>query len=138
MGVPIASVKKMGFLRQMAEQAKRSVSTIRETLISAQTGHFVSTFQRSRLVVSQSGSGQSGSFEITTTGREWTQDNVFGLIEELIQLLDFTVTVALPDDATEAATNALLSAMIDNISSGNVPAIGSREQMGDFSNLRTW
>ena len=128
-GVPIMSVKRRGFLRQMAEKAKQSTSTLKETLVAAQSGHFVSTFQRGRLVVSQSGSGQSGSFEMTFSGKEWTQDNVFGLVEELIELLEFTLSgQSMTDDGTTAATDALMTAMMQDQSMQS-----SSVQYGDFT-----
>lgn len=126
------AVKKRGFLRQMAEQAKRTASTLKETLVAAQGGHFVSTFQRGRLVVSQSGAGQSGSFEMGVTGKEWTQDNVFALIEELIELCDFTIaSQALTDDGTPANTDTLMQAMF-----ADDMLQGIRSSLGDFTSLR--
>lgn len=123
------SIKRRGFLRQMAEQAKRTASTLRETLLAAQSGHFVSTFARGRLVVSQSGSGQSGSFEMTMQGKEWTQDNVFGLIEELIELCEFVLTdQSQTDDGTPTNTDQLLAAMLNDISLNP-----SNVQHGDFT-----
>jgi hypothetical protein len=133
--VQIQSIKKCGFLRQIAEGAKLAASTLKEALLAAQKGHFVSTFARGRLVVSQSGSGQSGSFEVSMNGKEWTQDNVFGLIEELIQMLDACVARGVPDAADPDIINTLFEALKDDINSGFYPQSGVTEQMGDFSGL---
>lgn len=135
MGIQIQAVKKCGFLRQLAEQAKAIPSALKPVLLAAQNGHFSGNFSRGRLTVSTSGAGQSGSFEISVNGKEWTQDNIFGLIEELIQLLDYTVDQGTLDGGTIAETDALFAQMLDNINTGNVPQIGIREQMGDFSGL---
>lgn len=117
----------------MVQQAKDGALTLGEALLAAQTGHFVNTFQRGRLVVSNSGSGQSGSFEISMPGKEWTQDNVFGLIEELIQMLEARITAGSTDDGSTLDT--LLAQLIADINAGLFPDSGISEQMGDFSGL---
>jgi hypothetical protein len=131
-GVQIQAIKKCGFLRQLTEKAKSGAATLHDTLVSAQGGHFVSTFQRGRLVVSQAGSGQSGSFEVGVQGKEWTQDNVFGLIEELLQMLEAADAVLYPDDSQSSSTDALRELISGNIMAGNVPS-GVRSVMGDFT-----
>ncbi len=135
MGVQIATVKKFFFLRQVAEGAKRTTSTLKEALIAAQAAVAVSTIMRGRLVVSQSGSGQSGSFEIGVAGKEWTQDNIAGLTEELIWVLDRTVEEGTPDSGTPDTTDALFAAMCENINAGNVPQFGVTQVMGDWTGL---
>ena len=135
MAVQIQAVKKCGYLRQIAEGAKKTASTLKETLLAAQAGVNSPTFSKGRLVVSQSGSGQSGSFQMAGGGNDWTQDNIFGLIEEFIQLLDWTVDQGTPDAADAATIDALLAQMIENIQTGNVPQTSIRTQMGDFSGL---
>lgn len=131
--VRIQSIKKCGFLRQMAQQAVTAAATLGDTLLAAQSGHFVNTFQRGRLVVSQQGGGQSGSFEIGMQGKEWTQDNVFGLIEELLQMLATRVAAGSVDDAT--ATPTLRDLLIQDINAGLFPQSGVREQLLDVSGL---
>ena len=135
MAVQIQAIKKCGFLRQMVQQARLANATLGETLLAAQSGHFVPTFQRGRLVVSQSGSGQSGSFEIGVQGKEWTQDNIFGLIEELIQMVDIRVAAGTPDGVDATVLNTLLAALIQDINAGLFPQSGVTTQMGDFSGL---
>lgn len=103
-------------------------------MAAAQSGHFVNTFQRGRLVVSTSGSGQSGSFEIGIQGKEWTQDNVFGLIEELFQMIELVDGTLYPDDADPAHTDALRALLAENIMMGNVPS-GVTSIGGDFTLL---
>jgi hypothetical protein len=129
MAIQIQAIKRRAFLRQMAEQAKRTASTLKETLVAAQGGQFVSTFAKGRLVVSQSGSGQSGSFQMEVAGSEWTQSNIFGLIEELIELCEYVCTAqALTDDASPANTDAIFQAMIADVSMNP-----SRVQYGDYT-----
>ncbi len=129
--VQIQAVKRRGFLRQIAEAAKDGQIKLRDALLAAQKGHFVSTFSRGRLVVSQSGSGQSASFEIALPGKEWTQDNLFGLVEELIELAEAQDATLFPDDGTPEATDALFAQMIAD---GSMQ--GVRQAYGDFTALR--
>lgn len=129
--VPIAAIKKRGFLRQIAEGAKRSAATLKEALLAAQTGKFTANFQQGRLLVSTSGSGQSGSFEIGVQGKEWTQDNIFALTEQLLEILEFTVAQEIAIDGPDPGTiDALFAAMCANES-----LQGITEQLGDFSGL---
>lgn len=129
--VYIQAVVKRGFLRQLAEGAKKSASTLKETLVAAQAAVFSPNFQRGRLLVSTSGSGQSGSFEIGMTGKDFTQVNVFALFEEAIEVLDDTVAFGLAvDSGVPADTDALLAAM-----SADDRLLGIREQMVDVTSL---
>lgn len=127
MGVRIESIKRRGFLRQICQSAKKSSSGVIETLVAAQSGHFTNTFSRGRLVISQSGSGQSGSFQVEMPGAEWTPSNVFGLIEELIELAE---SLAITDDGEAGSTDALFAAMVAD---GSMQS--SRVQHGDFTLL---
>jgi len=111
--VYIQAVKKRGFLRQIAEGAKRSSLTLKESLLAAQAAVFTANFQKGRLLVSTSGSGQSGSFEIGVAGKEFTQDNVFGMLEEFLQVCDDTVNAGLAaDTAIPADTDTLFAQMV--------------------------
>jgi len=132
--VRIQAALKCGFLRQIAEQAKAQTLTLREALTAAQSGHFVQTFQRGRLVVSTSGSGQSGSFEIGMPGNQWSQSNVFGLVEELLQMVELADPTLYPDDADPAHTDALRALIAENVMMGNVPT-GVTSIGGDFTLL---
>lgn len=119
----------------MAQAAVRAAATLKEQLVKAQTGHFTNTFSRGKLVVSNSGGGQSGSFEIGVQGKEWTQDNIFGLIEELIQMVDARVAGGTPDSSDPTLAAAMRDGMIADICAGLFPQSGVREQLGDFSGL---
>jgi hypothetical protein len=133
--IQIQSVKKCAYLRQIAEGAKRGVSTLKDALLAAQGQVYQPSFQLGRIVVSTSGSGQSGSFQMVGGGNDWTQDNIFGLLEEFIQLLDLTVSQGTPDGDDPATVTALFEQMVVNIQTGNVPQTSIRTQMGDFSGL---
>jgi hypothetical protein len=133
--VRIQSIKKCGFLRQMVQVAINGASTLAETLLAAQSGHFTNTFSRGKLVISNSGGGQSGSVEISLPDKEWTQDNVFGLIEELIQMVEARVAAGTPDGSDETTLAELRTALIADINAGLFPQSGVRSQMGDFSGL---
>lgn len=129
--VYIQAVKKRGFLRQIAEGAKSAGSTLREALIGSQAQVFSANFQRGRLLVSTSGSGQSGSFEIGVQGKEFTQDNVFALIEEQIEILDEIVAAGLAvDSADKADIDALVNVMFQDDR-----LVGVRSEMTDVTSL---
>lgn len=135
--IQIQSVKKRGYLRQLCQGAVNTGLPILTTLQNAQTAAFSPTFQKGRIVVHQSGSGQSGSFEVRSAGAEWTQDNIFGLIEEFIDLY-YTVIAQgnddgtpLPnDDGTPANTNTIFQAMRTDDSLAGVTS-----QLGDWTGL---
>lgn len=137
MQIQIQFLKKTAFLRQLVSAAKNSAQSLKSTLLAAQSGQFTSSFQRGRLVVSQSGSGQSGSFQVEVAGAEWSPSNLFGLVEEWIQILDWTVNQGTPDDEGGDSTvlDALFAMMVDNLNSGNLPQFGVSTQHGDFSGL---
>lgn len=136
MAVRIQSIKKCGFLRAIVRQAIASASTLKDTLAAAADGMFVNTsFAKGKLMVSNSGGGQSGSFEISLPDKEWTQENVFALIEELTQMTDTRIAAGSTDDGQPASTNALLAALIQDINAGLFPQSGVRTQIGDFSGL---
>jgi hypothetical protein len=122
------------YLRQIAEGAKATASTLKEATLAAQKAVFLPSFKTGRIVVSNSGGGQSGSFQMAGSGNEWTQDNIAGLIEEFLQMIAAADPVLLPDDGTEAHTEALRAAIAANIMAGNVPQ-GVTSTMGDFTLL---
>ena len=136
-GVRIATVKKLGLLRQIAEGAKGAASALKDALLAAQAAIInAPTFRSGRIVVSQSGSGQSGSFQIGFVGAEWTPENVAGLTEELLQLVEqCTVRDGMTDDGNPENTEVLRLAIVGFYNSGDVPEYGIRSQMGDFSML---
>lgn len=123
--VQIQAIKKCGFLRQIVEGAKRTAQTLRVCLVSAQGNIFSPNFQRGRILVSTSGSGQSGSFEIGVVGKEFTQDNVFGMTEEFLQLLDRLIADGATDDGQATNTDALFAAMIASDGMQGVSQMGS-------------
>lgn len=130
--VPISGPLKRAFLRQCAERAKAATLTLREVLVLVQGEIFTPNFQRGRILINTSGSGQSGSFEIGVTGKAWTQENVAALTEQLINILDDCVSASVATDAAdEASINALVTAMgyDDRLR-------GIRSQAADFSGIR--
>lgn len=129
--VYIQAVKKRGFLRQTAEGAKRSGSTLKESMLAAQAAVFTANFQRGRLLVSTSGSGQSGSFEIGVQGKEFTQDNVFAMLEELIEIQEYVISQGLAVDSDQQAdTDALVQVMFNDDR-----LQGINTEMGDWTSL---
>ena len=118
----------------MAEGAKLTASTLKEAVLGVQKAVYSPTFQKGRIVVSTSGSGQQGSFQMGGGGNDWTQDNIFGLTEEILQMLELTNPVTLPDDADPAHTDALRANLAYNIMQGNVPQ-GVTVVQGDFTML---
>lgn len=137
--IRIQSVKKRGFLNQVAQGAIASSSTLIEALNQIQKQCYGQNFRQGKLVVSQSGSGQSGSYQMSVAGEEWTPDNIFGLTQELIELVPVTIAnallstppVTLVDDGDKAHTAELVAAMNqDDILQGVT------EQRGDYTSLR--
>lgn len=135
MGIHIQTVKKFFYLRQIAEGAKKTASTLREAILAAQLAVFTPSFKQGRLTVSNSGGGQSGSFQMAGSGNEWSQDNIAGMLEEFVQQLDYTVAQGTPDSSDPDLINALLNQMMQDIRTGNSPVLGITQQMGDFSGL---
>jgi hypothetical protein len=131
-GVQIQAIKKCGYLRQIAEGAKAIASTLKDAILAAQRSVYSPTFQKGRIVVSQSGSGQAGSFQMAGMGNDWTQDNIFGLLEEFLQMVEAADPVLYPDDSDPAHTDALRAQIAGNIMAGNVPQ-GVRQTQGDFT-----
>ena len=130
--IAIQAVKKRAFLNQVTAGAVATQARLADALLAVQTQINSPTFAKGRIVVSQSGSGQSGSFQIGLPGVEWTQDNIFGLTQELIELCAFTrADQSLADDGSETATRALAAAMMaDDLLQG------VREQRGDYTGIR--
>jgi hypothetical protein len=142
--IQIQSVKKRAVLRQLCQGAIKTGTSLQQTLVNFQAAIFSPTFQKGRIVVHQSGSGQSGSFQMGSNDAEWTQDNLFGLTEEFLSLYDTiqnnywnTGTYTLPngqplpaDDGTQDSINAWMQAMFldDSLQ-------GQTEQMGDWTGL---
>ena len=134
MGIQIQAVKKCGYLRQIAAGAKNNSSSLKDAIAAVQAQVYSPTFQKGRLVVSQSGSGQSGSFQISGGGNDWTPDNIFGLCEELLQMCEAADPVLLPDDGNPTNTENLRDNIAQNIMAGNVPD-AVRATQGDFTLL---
>ncbi len=135
MEIQIQAVKKCGYLRQIAEGAKNTASTFKDASLAAQAQVNSPTFSKGRIVVSQSGSGQSGSFQISGSGNDWTQDNIFGLLEEFLTMLELADPVLYPDDGQPASTDALRALIAGNIQLGNIPQFGVSNAGGDFTLL---
>lgn len=130
--VPIPGTLKRAFLRQIAEGAKNSAATLREAIVSAQAAVMVASFRQGKILVNTSGSGQSGSFEISVTGKAWTPENVAALTEQLINILDDCVSAGV---ATEAPTEASINALVTQMGYDD-RLRGLRSHHGDFTGLR--
>ena len=135
--IQIQSVLKRAFLRQLVLGSIQTGVSLLVTFQNAQGAVNSPTFQKGRIVVHQSGSGQSGSFQTGFAGAQWTQENVFGLIEEFIDLyfylINFNQTNGTPlpaDNGQEANSMAIFEAMRQDDS-----LAGITEQMGDWTGL---
>jgi hypothetical protein len=128
--IEIQSIKKRGYLRQLCLGAKATSSTLFDTLVAAQSAVWQSSFKVGRIIISQSGSGQSGSFQMNGGGNDWTQDNIFGMVEEFLQLLATIDATVYPDDGSNASTDALFAQMCADDS-----LAGITSQLGDWTGL---
>lgn len=142
--IQIQSVKERGVLRQICQGAIKTGTPLQQALLNFQSAIYGPAFQKGRIIVHQSGSGQSSSFQIGGDGSEWTQDNLFGFSEELLGLYDGilnnfwqTGPFLLPngdpipnDDGSPPATNAWMQAMFLDDS-----LAGQTQQMGDWTGL---
>lgn len=128
--VPISGIKKRGFLDEIAQGAKKSASTLADAIRATKSAiGSQPNFQRGKILVSTSGSGQSGSFEISRG--EWQQPEVFAMCQQFIEVLADTMTAyALPDSGVPSDTDALVAQM-----NQDDRLRGVRSQMGDFSGL---
>lgn len=123
--IRIQSEIKRAILRQIAKGAKDSGTLLKDALIATQAKATDAAFLTGRLLVSTSGSGQSASFQISTSG--YSQDVFVGLTEEFINILDDTVAAG--TSATDV--DGLFEAMC-----GDDRLQGVRVQHGDFTSLR--
>lgn len=121
---------KRGFLRQIVEGSKRVNVTLRASLLAFQAAIYTPNFQRGRILISTSGSGQSGSFEIGVSGKQFTQENVFALSEDFISILDEAESAGAVDGITPEILDLLFSIMVSTDRMR-----GIRTQMGDFTGL---
>ncbi len=128
--IEIQSVKKRGYLDDIVQGAITNSSTVIESLRAAKKAVYLPSFKNGRIVVSQSGSGQSGSFQMSGSGNDWTQDNIAGMIMEFIELYQTLDPVAYPDLAMPASSNAIYAAMCADDSLG-----GITQQQGDWTTL---
>lgn len=129
--VDIRSEIKRGFLRQIAQSAIANSLTLGEAILAAQGAVYTPSFQQGRLLVSTSGSGQSASFEIAVNGKDFTQDTIFAMLEEFLDVLTATCTqYGYSDDANPVNTEIIRAAMCQSDS-----LRGIRSQMLDVSGL---
>ena len=127
--IRIQSEIKRGILRQIAEGAKASALTLKSALIMTQGQATDAALKKGRVMVSVSGNGQTTSFQISSSG--FTQDVFVGLMEQLINVLDDTVTAGTPDGTTAPVIDTLFAAM-----AADDRLAGVRTLMGDYTTLR--
>ena len=100
-------------LRQLAEGAKKTASTFKDTLLAFQAAITdQGSFRRGKILISTSGSGQSSSFQMGTLGQQLIPENWTAMSEEFFDILDDTLgAFALTDDGTPGATDNIFNAM---------------------------
>jgi hypothetical protein len=109
----IQAVKKRGILRQIVEGCIAGKLKVREALLAFQQAIYSPSFKQGRVIMNTSGNGQSASFEIGMQGKEYTQDNVFGVSEEFFDILDNALAngPGCLDDGSEKSSRAIFEAM---------------------------
>ena len=133
--VRIQSEIKRGFLRQIVAGAKRNAATINESLLNFQASIYTPNFAKGKILVSTSGSGQQGSFEIGVAGKQFTQENVFAMSEEffIIYAAALAYNTDLTDSGQSADSDAIFNAMLSDDVLNSVT-----EQLGDWSQLNAY
>lgn len=109
----LQAIKKRGILRQIVEGGIAGKLKVREALLAFQTAIYSPSFKQGRVIMNTSGNGQSASFEIGMQGKEYTQDNVFGVSEEFFDILDNALAngPGCLDDGLEESSRAIFEAM---------------------------
>jgi hypothetical protein len=136
--VYIQSAIKRGFLRQLYAQCADSTVYLQDALLAFQASIFTPSFKTGRVVVNTSGGGQSASFNVPQLGGQFSQEQVFALSEELLEVYDTAV-------ATLAAATPGFNPQADDTTSE--PAVfntmleddrlqGVRVMHGDFTAIR--
>ena len=78
-------------LRVLHNRSAPSAATLKETLLAFLDGGF-DAIKSGRLIVNSSGTGSSVSFEIPSILRGFSQDEVFGLAEQLVEIYEETTS----------------------------------------------
>lgn len=104
-----ASIRR-GFLRSLYNQAVANAASLQEALQGFQDGCFTAV-RTGRLIVNSSGTGHSSSFEIPGIVRGFTQDQVFGLSEDFLQIYTDTVA-ALSAASADGSDASVFAAML--------------------------
>jgi hypothetical protein len=104
-----ASIRR-GFLRSLYNQSIAQAASLQEALQGYQDSLFAGV-KSGRILVNSSGTGSSVSFEIPSTLRGFTQDEVFGFSEELIQIYEDTVA-ALTAASADGSDPSIFAAMM--------------------------
>ena len=134
MAIQIQAVKKVAYFEDIADDALASASTLQEAISARRRQVFSQTLKAGKLVISQSGSGQSGSYQMSGNDNVWTPDNILGMVQEFLIMVRAADPVLYPDDADPANTRNLRDYISANIMAGNVPD-GVRQTQGDFTLL---
>jgi hypothetical protein len=104
---------KRGFLRALARQCATLGATLSTVLASFQDSTF-DQIKTGAILVSSSGGGYSGTFDIGAIGKQMAPDQIFALSEELLTCYDEAVaTLAAQTPAVTSPTDAqILSTML--------------------------
>ena len=135
--IQVQSVLKRAFLDDIVQAAIKSSTPLLQSFRNAKQSVNSPTFSKGRIVIHQSGSGQSGAYQAGFSGAQWTQENVYGMLQEYIDLYYAVISqneqvgTPLPtDDGNEANTNAIFAAMrVDD------SLQGVTSQSGDWTGL---
>jgi hypothetical protein len=136
--IRIQAEKKCSFLQWLADITTPGGS-LESSMKAAALAVFSPSFQKGRIVVSQSGSGQSGSFQVGDGSDGWSQDNIAALCWALRYMLRAAVGTksvdtgdVYVDDGDPGHTESLRQLLEYNILQGNMPE-GVRSTLGDFT-----
>ena len=129
--VYIQSEIKRGILRQIAAGAANSGNTLYQSLLTAQGSVYSPSFAKGKIISSFGGNGQSGSYEIGISAKGFTQENVFAMLEQFLEVLASVIAAGLGiDSGNQSDTQNLFTVMCQDDR-----LAGVRTEMGDWTSL---
>lgn len=128
----LTAQKKRGFLGAIyrAQQKLGGAQTLREALEAYQDARF-SPVQSGRLLVGSSGAGHAASFRVPGIQHELTEEAVFDLSQELLEIYDSAVSVLVTAGTASPTDPQIYTGMLADDRMQTI-----RDFMGDYTATR--